>query len=163
MLAGLWGRRWSLVIVRVALVGWLLSGDASLMLPFSSAPLAWLCCGSRSWPVKVWGKADFIQEFKKLSTVLNFPRMVRCWKWQFAWKPFTGLYAQLFSSASSERKNQLLEILHWTSPSIFKRKTNKNKGLYNNITIYIAFSLKDLKSSSIILSQNWMRVQEVPR
>lgn len=54
VLAGLWGRSWSLVIVRVALVGWLFSGDASLMPLFSSVLLGLLCWGSRSWPAKVW-------------------------------------------------------------------------------------------------------------
>jgi len=35
-------------MVRVALVGWLVSGDASLMLPVISAPFGLLCWGSKS-------------------------------------------------------------------------------------------------------------------
>lgn len=50
LLAGLWGRRWSLVMVRVALAGWPLSGDASRMPPFISEPFELPCWASRSWP-----------------------------------------------------------------------------------------------------------------
>lgn len=54
VLVGLWGRRCSLLMVRVALDGWPPSGDARRMLPFISPPLALLCWVRRSWPANMW-------------------------------------------------------------------------------------------------------------
>lgn len=78
LLAGLWGRRWSLVMVKVALVGWPLSGDASLMLPLISAPLGLLCWASRSWPARTqrnvfWSSISHMNSHLKHFFLFPFP------------------------------------------------------------------------------------------